>query len=161
MKYYPIQKNWSRKIKPHLDNGMVQMVLVRDFNRYTTGRWREAFMPGMKPTEFESCDWRVMRGGRQPEFWDYVKHAACHWLVNFNRELAVRAEPKKVWRIVTSKAHSTVWDGEATLFDMNFSALGVDADEAWRLARQKGKVLAVGKEVRCHLVTLGADGWPI
>ena len=71
-----------------------------------------------------------------------MKHAACHWLVNFNRQLAIRAEPKEAWRIVTSKEHSTVWDGDETLFDMNLLALGVDADEAWRMARQKGKLAA-------------------
>jgi hypothetical protein len=88
---------------------------------------------------------------------DNLKHAACHWLVNFNRELAVLAESKREWRIVTSKEHSTVWDSDETLFDMNFLALGVDADEAWRLARQKGKILAVGKEVLCHLAQFYKD----
>ena len=98
MKYYPIVKNWSRKIKPHLVNGMVQMVLVGDFNRFTYGRWHDEFKPGMKPTEFELCDWH-----------------------------------------------------------MNFLALGVDADEAWRLAREKGRVLAVGKEVFCHYAQFYKD----
>ena len=40
-------------------------------------------------------------------------------LVNFNLILAQLAEPKKEWRIVTSQLHSTVWDGELTLFDLN------------------------------------------
>ena len=88
MRYYPIQKNWSRKIKPHLQDLEAQYILRHDFNRYTFGRWHQEFKLGMKPTEFESCDWRCGRKGRQPEFWDYVKHAACHWLVNFNRRLA-------------------------------------------------------------------------
>lgn len=71
MKYYPVQRNWSRKIKPHLASLDVQATLVRDFGRYTFGRWEEVFHPGMKPTEFELCDWRLDRGrGRQPEFWD-------------------------------------------------------------------------------------------
>ena len=102
-------------------------------NRFTSGRWREPFLPGMKPADFESCDWRYDRGrGRQPEFWDYVKHAGCHWLANFNRKIAEPAEPKRKWRIFSSQEHSTVWDGAETLFDMNFLALGVDPDEAWR-----------------------------
>ena len=84
MIYYPIQKNWSRRIEPHLTNKRVQATLVRDFNKYTYGRWRQRFLPGMRPTEFESCDWRVTRGGRQPEYFDFVKHGACHWLVGFN-----------------------------------------------------------------------------
>ena len=32
-------------------------------------------------------------------------------------------EPKKEWRIITSRIHSTVWDGEHTLFDLNGLAL--------------------------------------
>jgi hypothetical protein len=152
MKYYPIQKNWSRKIKPHLQDETLNKILVRDFNRYTFGRWEREFKPGMKPTEFESCDWRYSHGrrGRQPEFWDYVKHSACHWLVNFNRELAELSEPQIDWRIVSSELHSTVWDGNETLFDMNFLALGVDVEEAWKLARENGEVLEIGEKYECN-----------
>jgi hypothetical protein len=48
-----------------------------------------------------------------------VKHAACHWLVNFALRLAILAEPARPWQIVSSQAHSTVWDGQSTLFDCN------------------------------------------
>jgi hypothetical protein len=82
MIYYPIQKNWSRRIKPHLTNKRVQATLVRDFNKYTYGRWRQRFLPGMRPTEFESCDWRVTRGGRQPEYFDFVKHGRAIGLLD-------------------------------------------------------------------------------
>ena len=40
-----------------------------------------------------------------------MKHAACHWLVNFALELAQLVEPDRKWRIITSDKHSTVWDG--------------------------------------------------
>jgi hypothetical protein len=43
-----------------------------------------------------------------------------------------------------------------TLFDINFLALGVDPDEAWRLAH--GRELKVGRELRCHAVHRGASG---
>jgi hypothetical protein len=46
---------------------------------------------------------------------------------------------------VTAQKHSTVWDGAETLFDINFLALGVDPDEAWRLASKDGRVLKVGR----------------
>ena len=150
MHYYPVQKNW-RKIKPHLGNADVQVALVRDFGKYTMGRWEKEFLPGMTPTEWESCDWRCDRRGRQPEYWDYVKHGACHWLVGFARRLAVLTEPKRPWRIVTSQAHSTCWDGDETLFDLQFLALGVAPDEAWRLARTRGRVLRVGRDIPVHL----------
>ena len=72
----------------------------------------------------------------KPRFWLYVKHAACHWLVNFNLALAQTALPKQQWRIITSDAHSTVWDGAETLFEFNHQALGVDPDECFTMANQ-------------------------
>jgi hypothetical protein len=127
-------------------------VLVRDFNKFTFGHWGRPFLAGMKPRDFESCDWPCDRRGRHPEYWAYVKHAACHWLVNHGLKLAERAEPKIPWRIVTSRAHSTVWSGEDLLFDFNFLALEVDPNEAWALARTKGRVLPIGKDYTCHFV---------
>jgi hypothetical protein len=151
MQYYPIQARW-RRIKPHISDARVQATLVRDFNKFTFGRWKQPFTAGMKPTEFESCDWRCeTRRGRQPEFWDYVKHSACHWLVGFNLRLAELVEPKRAWRIVTSDAHSTTWDGDTTLFDFNFLALGIAPDEAWRLASEGGTVMPIGKPIRVYM----------
>jgi hypothetical protein len=153
--YYDVVKNWSRKIKPHLSDPKVVEVLVRDFHKFTLGRWDKPFLAGMKPTDFESCDWRCERRGRQPQFWDYCKHAACHWIANHCLRLAERAEPKIPWRIVSSQAHSTVWDGGDVLFDFNFLALEVDPDEAWQTARTKGRVLPMGMELVCHM----AEHW--
>lgn len=146
MNYYPFTKRWA-KIKTHLNNPKVQEVLIRDMNRFTFGCWQREFTAGMLPEEVESCDWRWSHGrrGRMPEYWKYVKHAACHWLVNFNLELAKLVEPTKDWRIVTSQSHSTVWDGDQTLFDMNFSALGIDPQEAFDTANKKH--LPVGKRM--------------
>jgi hypothetical protein len=42
-------------------------------------------------------------------------------------KLAMQVEPNRIWHIVTSDEHSTVWDGKKTLSDMNFLALGVTA----------------------------------
>jgi hypothetical protein len=133
MKYYDLKKNW-RKVKRHIDHPDVQKLLVRDFNRYTWGRWRQKFLPGMVPTEFESCDWQWGHRGRTPAYWRYTKHAACHWLVNFSLRLAEQVEPKRQWRIITSTKHSTVWDGGGLLFDFNFQAMGISPDECFRLA---------------------------
>jgi len=142
-------RNWSRKIRPHLGDKEAQRLLVRDFNKFTAGRWGQRLLPGMTPHEFESCDWWCDHPGRMPEYWNYVKHSACHWLVNFNRRLATLAEPKRQWRIVSFDEHSTVWDGAETLFDMNFLAPGVEPNEAWRLA-SLGRVYPVGKNLVCH-----------
>jgi hypothetical protein len=149
MRYYPISKKWG-KIKPHINSEEVQNVLVADFNKYTYGRWRKKFEAGMTPHEFESCDWWCDHKGRIPQYWQYVKHAACHWLVNFNLELAKKVAPNKKWRIVSSQEHSTVWDGEETLFDFNFLALGVEPNEAFELAKKENNFLKEGERLEVY-----------
>src|SRR5215472_12181479 len=119
MRYYDLKKNWHR-VKPHLGDKQLNDILVRDFNKFTFGRWNKTFTYGDLPYEFESCDWDYDHRGRRPAYWQYVKHAACHWLVNFNLRLAMLVQPAKPWRIITSDDHSTVWDGSDTLFDFNF-----------------------------------------
>jgi hypothetical protein len=41
------------------------------------------------------------------------------------------AAPDRGWRIIRSPKHSSVWDGEETLFDFNGQALFKDADLAF------------------------------
>jgi hypothetical protein len=130
MKYYDLKKNW-KKAKRHLADKELNDVLVRDFNKFTYGRWREKFTLGRVPAEFESCDWAREHRGRRPAFWQYTKHSACHWLVNFNLRLAMLALPERPWRIITSPKHSTVWDGNDTIFEFNLQAFGVDANKCF------------------------------
>jgi hypothetical protein len=54
------------------------------------------------------------------------------------------AVPAMHWRIVTSQEHSTVWDGRATLFDLQYSAFGVPPDKCWE-AVSGGVALAPGE----------------
>ena len=136
MKYYDLKKNWHR-VKPHLEDKELNDILVRDFNQFTFGRWGRKFTHGDLPCEFESCDWDWEHRGRRPGYWRYVKHGACHWLVNFNLRLATLVQPKKPWRIITSEDHSTVWDGNATLFDFNFQAFGIDPNECFDSANDE------------------------
>jgi len=49
--YYDLSKNW-RKVRPHLDNPRVVETLVREFNKFTYGRWRQRFTAGRYPFEF-------------------------------------------------------------------------------------------------------------
>jgi hypothetical protein len=148
MRYYDLKRHWTRKIEPHLADPRVSNVLVRDFNKFTFGRWNTPFTHGQYPHEFESCDWWIFHRGPMPRFWKYVKHSACHWLVNFNLRLAQLVEPEREWRIVTSEKHSTVWDGDQTLFDFNFLAMGVAPDECFALADVEH--LPPGKELKIH-----------
>ena len=153
LKYINPQQHW-RRIKPHLKEPVVRSTLTRDFNKFVYGRWGQEFTDDMVPADFESCDWRCDRGRRGPEpaYWQYVKHAACHWLVNFNLRLAERVEPKRPWRILTSDYHSTVWDGDHTLFDFNYCALGIPPDEAYAQAKGSNAcVLPPGVELEVNL----------
>jgi hypothetical protein len=141
VRYYDPMKNWSR-IKPHLK--AAEPVLVRDFNRYTWGRWRKEFVAGMVPHDFESCGWWLDHRGRKPAFWQYAKHGACHWLVNHNLELARSTLPQYEWRIITSDEHSTVYNGNGLLFDLNSCALEIPATECYLMASENGDILPIG-----------------
>jgi hypothetical protein len=118
---------------------MLNKILIADFNDYTQGRWGVVFYPGTYPEDIESCDWRIGHRGRPPRYWRYVKHGACHWIVNFCLRLATLVEPFRKWRILTSYEHSTVWDGRNTLFELNYLALGISAEECF--AKAKGAEL--------------------
>jgi len=148
-RYYDPIKNWHR-IRPHLAE--VEHVLVRDFNKFTWGRSRKKFQAGQLPHEFESCGWYLDHRGPKPAYWWYVKHAACHWLVNHNLELARRVRPKDQWRILSSSQHSTVYNGHGLLFDLTFHALGISAQKAYEMARKPdGKILPPGKHLPVSL----------
>lgn len=147
MRYYPFSRQWS-KVKPYISDKKVQEILIRDFNKYTMGLNKRPFEKGMVPADFEGCDWHCDRRGRRPAYWDYVKHAACHWLVNFNLELAKLVEPKEKWRILSSQRHSTVWNGKDILFDMNFSALQIPPKKAFNIANEKE--LPIGNRLRVY-----------
>jgi hypothetical protein len=150
-RYYDFRRHWTKRIAPHLGDKKLNAILVRDFNRYTYGRSQRTFRQGDLPYQFENCEWDWDHRGPRPRYWAYVKHAACHFLVNFNLRLATLAESKRPWRIITSDKHSSVWDGDATLFDMNFSALGIPPAEAFLLAYDRE--LRPGKYRR--------TGWPL
>jgi hypothetical protein len=137
LKYYDLRKKW-KKVERHLDNPRVVDILVRDFNKYTYGVWRKRFTAGQYPCEFDRCrDWCIGRRGRIPRFWKYVAYRACHWLVNFELELAQLVEPNRKWRIITSNEHSTVWDGEDILFEFNFLAFDVPPEECFDSAYER------------------------
>jgi hypothetical protein len=146
VRYYDVARHWTKKIKAHLGDRGFNRTLVRDFNKLTTGLWGMPFRPGMYPDEFESIDWRSHFHPPHPRFWRYVRPGACHWLVNANLRLISLAEPSRPWRIVSSSRHSTVWDGDRTLFEMNFVAFGFPPDVCWDLAAEGGKILAPGVE---------------
>jgi hypothetical protein len=48
MKYYDLKKNW-RRVRPHLADKKLNNILVKDFNKFTFGRWRQEFTHGRIP----------------------------------------------------------------------------------------------------------------
>lgn len=150
MKYYNIVKNW-RKIKRFLNDKKLNDILVRDFNKFTWGRWHQKFELGKFPRDYESCSWEFGIIGRHPEYFKYVKHSACHWLVNFNLRLVQLVEPSKNWRIITSQEHSTVFDGNDTLFDFNFMALGISPEEAFKIANKENIQLEINRFMKVYM----------
>ena len=134
--YYDLVRKWH-KVKPHLNEPILKAILLRDFNRYTQGLYGEPFRRGEYPSDFDHDDWRWELRRRKASYWDYTCRGACHWLVNFTLRLAMLVEPKRRWRIITSDKHSTVWDGRNTVFDFNFQAMGVPAEECFKMAYKK------------------------
>jgi hypothetical protein len=148
MRYYDLPRHWTRRIVPHLADPELNAILVRDFHKFTRGRWRQRFRPGDLPAHFEYCDWRLDHHPPDPRDWAYVTHAACHWLVDFSLRLATLAEPERPWRILTGDRHSTAWDGRRTLFDFTFLAPGISPSECDSLANERE--LAPGKPLEVH-----------
>ncbi len=146
--YYPIQARW-RRLRHLYESDAARRIWLPEMHSYQEVRrdewgaatgWRCQYprdCAELLPMDFDSCDWRWNQRGRHPHYWRYTCHGACHWLVSLNLWVAMRAEPKRPWRIVTSAEHSTVFDGDSCLWDANFLALGVPAHKAWELAAKR------------------------
>jgi hypothetical protein len=146
MAYAPLQR-WWRRLGPLYRAEEATLLWYLELEAFSRDRAEDhgfaykpvPLTPELRPVRYDSCDWRFDRAcpGPAPAFWDYVVHSACHWTCNLHLWVAAHARPKQPWRIVTSQKHSTVWDGENTLWDGNFLALGVTAEEAWSLAAEQ------------------------
>lgn len=163
IRYFPVQAHWKR-LRPFYQSKIIEPFWRFNLRDYAETKSKDH---GFKynyeareyrtPSDFDGCDWRLGRRGRHPEFWKYVCHSACHWVVDMNLHVAMIAYPKVPWRIVTSQKHSTVWNGSTTdpfLFDLNFLALGVPAKEAWQIA-SKGRMLKPGRPLRPYVFEPG------
>lgn len=144
-KYLDVQKHW-RKLGPifHCPRAaciwlpcMIEYWQVRAHDNHY--KYNPPRIEPYCPSVFDSCDWRFNRSkpGRAPEFWDFVCHGACHWIVDLDLFVAINAYPSVPWQILSSNRHSTVWNGDyhnPVLFDINYLALEVAPAEALRLA---------------------------
>lgn len=159
-RYVDIQKDW-RRLKPIYYSKTSAVIWKPCLLEYLECRMEQH---GVKfkfqeedrheyPSGYDGCDWRCDRRGRRPEFWSFVCHSACHWLVDLSLFVACSAWPEQPWRILNGRKHSTVWNGDCQnplLFDANFLALEVEPHEALQLA-WRGRKLPVRKYLKNYL----------
>lgn len=151
LRYYDLARHWTKRVEPHLEDKKLNDFLLHDFGLYTD-RWLDiGFNPGDYPRDFEQYEKfnHLPYQQKEPRFWRYVKWSACHYLANFNLRLAMLSEPTRPWRIITNTYHTTVWDGEYTMFDPNFLALEIDPMEFLSHLGQKLYALPVGEHGVC------------
>lgn len=68
MGYYELQRHWTRKVVPHLGDKTLNDILVRDFNRYLSGRYGKAdFVAGGYPLDHGTSQPYLGRGCRQSQ----------------------------------------------------------------------------------------------
>lgn len=142
--FYPIQKRW-RRLRPLFESAPVLELMHEEMECYARARAEDRgyahkptpFSWALRPADYDSCDWRwnMGRRGPQPGFWAWACHSACHWVASHNLLVISQLEPDRPWQIATSDKHSTVVDLERQLmFDTNFLALGITAEECWKEA---------------------------
>lgn len=158
-RYVDIQKHW-RRLKPLYHSATAATIWKSCLLEHSAWKREDFGLPPFKetydyqtPSEFDSCDWRCDRRGRRPQFWLFVCHSACHWLVDLGLFVACSAWPQQPWRILSGRKHSTVWNGDCRkplLFDANFLALEVDPREALQLA-WNGRKLPARKYLKSYL----------
>lgn len=157
-RYVDIQKHW-RRLGPIYQSEDASLFWKPHMREYLECRAEQyGFKPRHRredqlPHDYDSCDWRCDRRGPHPAFWKFVCHSACHWLVDLGMFVSATAWPNVEWRIISSKKHSTVWNGDRhnpLLFDANFLALDVTPEEALRLA-WPGKHLPIKQMLKGYL----------
>lgn len=143
MQFVDIQKLWKR-LGPIYRSEAAREIWLPELNLMSVIKsQRNGFSARLNfeakaPSDFDFCDWRYGKPGRKPAYWDFACHGACHWLAPLNIWVAMQTEPNTPWQIVRSEVHSTVWDGKDRLWDLNYLARDIPANEAWQLAAQQG-----------------------
>jgi len=129
-----------RRLRPHFEAPEAKSLWKALFDT--------AFKPHLKfhpvarrlelPQDYDSSDWQAMwrsehPGRRMPAWWKFTCCQACHWLAELNLLVVAQAFPEQPWRILTGKAHTTVWNGDRwapLVFDPTYEAIGLPARDA-------------------------------
>ena len=142
--YFPIQKHW-RRLKPLFEQQYVLELMHSEMECYAQARAEDhgyeyrsiPFSLDLRPERWDSLDWRWNHGkrGRKPGFHRWCCAGACHWIASHNLMVISDLEPDRPWQIAHSDKHSSVVDLERKLlFDPNFQAFNLKAEEAWKEA---------------------------
>lgn len=162
LRYFPVVKHWKH-LRPLYETKAAEFIWRRNMRDYAEQRALQHKYKHQHdesriqwPIDYNSCDWMCGRIGRPPDFWRFVCHSACHWLVDLNLFAITLAFPFWKWRVVSGDKHSTVWNGELKipiLFDLNFTALEIPPKDAWKMSF--GKVLKPGEFSRPFVLEKG------
>ncbi len=156
-KFFPIGRKWKllRSIYYSEHAASIWQPCMKEYceSRSKHHKYEYTHKNHPSPAYYDSCDWRCERRGKAPEFWEFVCHSACHWLVDLNLFVAKTFDPITPWSIITGKRHSTVWNKSKEnpiLFDANFLALKVCATDAMEMALT-GRILRPSNYLKWYL----------
>lgn len=130
LKYFDVSKHWN-KLNPIYESNEIKEFVLLQLNEYLEVKAEDDGYTFKPLTEFEypylyNMDCWICNGRkRRLKYFNWVLHRACHYMAPVNLEVIAEAFPNKEWRLVNSDFHSTVWDGERTVYDLNYKALGV------------------------------------
>jgi hypothetical protein len=141
IRFHPTARLWP-KLRPIFQSEWCTEFWKEQIRDYADARgWPherielELSLPGAVPAHFDSCDWRLGRKGRPPQWHRYVVHGACHWMAPVYLRVIGELELDEGWTLLNGPLHSTVWNRQrGIIFDPQYEALGVSPREAFRLA---------------------------
>jgi hypothetical protein len=130
--YFDHRKHW-RKLQPIFESDEIKDVSNREMNSFKLADYHpgnRVYRTFRYPEEYDYGDWRFWRGrGRPANYLKWVCAGSCHWSAVVNLHVLKIYQPEIPWQLVTSRDHSTVWDGNKLIFDMQYYALTVPIDE--------------------------------
>jgi len=148
MEYYDLVKNWH-KVK----HKNVKQAIEANFTPYSVGYFGHPMngtIEGLHKEQLElqkkffQDNYDSREGERKP-YWLFVKYGACHWVAPVALELAKLVEPNRAWRLLSGSNHTTVWDGDHTLFEFNYLCFDIPAQECFDAAVIDKKDIPVGE----------------